>query len=84
MNEVADRKSELSDRRMIGLTACNTLKVRFPGRSVDVLLTYPDDAKAVCVEVRRRLGRRVEDHQILQALINERCCGNAAVRGRKR
>jgi len=79
-----DVAEKVTDRRMIGLTACNTLKARFPGRSVDVLLTYPDDAKAVCVEVRKKLARRVEDHEILQALINERKRGNAAVRGRNR
>lgn len=84
MSKRREEPNEITDRRTIGLTARNVLKTRFPGRSVDLALTYPEDAIALCEEVRRTLERRLENHVILQALLNERKKGNAPVKGRNR
>lgn len=44
----------------------------FPAWSVDFFLCHPDEAKKLCVQVRRELGRRLEDHEILWAMLNGR------------
>ena len=47
----------------------------YPSLSVDQLLCRPDDAKDLCEQVRRRLGRKaadLEDCVILHGLLNAR------------
>jgi hypothetical protein len=49
------------------------LKNKLYGDStVDDLLCRPDDAKDLCVQVRRRMGKRLEDGDVLRALLNAR------------
>lgn len=44
----------------------------YPSVTVDGLLCRPDDAKDLCVQVRRRMGKRLEDSDVLKALLNAR------------
>jgi hypothetical protein len=60
------------DNPTIGKTAGEILAERWPGLTVDRLLTQPDNAKKLCVATRRKLARQLDDEQILQALINAR------------
>jgi hypothetical protein len=64
------------DNPTIGKTAGELLARLWPGTTVDRLLTRPDDGKKLCVETRKKLGRSLDDEQILQALINARKRGD--------
>lgn len=62
----------IADSVTIGRTAFELASKKYAGRSVDELLLHPDDAKAICVAVRQKLGKRLEDCDVLRALLNGR------------
>ncbi len=63
-------KSEDADRLVE--VAIEVKRRLYDGYSVDELLCNPDDAKDLCVQVRRRTGTRAKDALILHALLNAR------------
>jgi hypothetical protein len=60
------------DTPTIARAAAAELESAQPGWSVDMLLTHPKQAMDLCSTVRLKLGRRLEDHEILHALLNAR------------
>lgn len=63
---------KLSDADRVAETATDVRFESHPDWSDETLLFHPDEAKRVCVEVRRRLGKKVADDQILRAMVNAR------------
>lgn len=64
--------AKITDRRLIGQTAREILSAQFPDWTDEELLFHPDDAKDLCRRTRGKLARRLEDHEILRALVGIR------------
>lgn len=63
----------ITDIRSIRKATIDGLRRLFPDATVDNLLCNPDNAKALCRDVRRQLSRpKLTDQQICRTLLNAR------------
>lgn len=60
------------DTPTIGRTAHQHLSETYPGWSIDKLLTHPAQAMEICRKTRASLSRKLQDDQVLEALLNAR------------
>ena len=71
----------MSNKDVLADATYDAMFVMFPAWTVDHLLTHPRDAIRLCDAVRQKLGKQLNDHQILSALINMAWLGLALFAG---
>jgi hypothetical protein len=75
-------RSTIHDAKTVAEAAFDVLRKEHPDWSDETLLYHPVEAQRLCKSVRRRTGKRLDDDQILRAMVNARKRGKVKREGR--